>query len=582
MPWLLSGNRASAVLLLVFSSILSATPRLVLSTSAIGPLYITPGTNGQLQTVQASNAGDGTLSITTATSASWLAASVGAQAACTGQTGNCLPISISLNTASLAAGSYTEYVTVTAPNDIDSPQQISVSVIVAGVPGSVTLYVAPNGGTASVNIYPHSAVVGAASTQSGGVWLAFGQPTGSGFGVPYTITATSQTGQATGTYSGAVVISGSTFLPDNQTVKVTLNVTASPIIQVNNQNVLINGSAGGSKVTSNITFTNQGQGTLSVTGAAVASSSNNVFTASVTSANSITITADPSQVAAGLYTGTVTITSNAANNAQVSIPVEFTVSAAGVPNIYQGGIVNIATFLADPVSPGDIVSIFGDGFAAVGSNFTNQGAPPLATRLGGVSVLVNNAPAPLYFVSRQQINFQMPYEAAVGGVATIQVLTNSGASSNIRSVPIVTQAPRILTWAQSQVSGNYGVVVNSDNSLSLPPGTGLGTSRLSRPNDVIVIYCTGLGQTSPTAVTGAPAGSNPVESNSNVTVTFGTSTNAVQARAAFAGLTPTAVGLYQVNVTIPSNVPIGNSVPLTLSMGNNVSANVVNIPIAAQ
>jgi uncharacterized protein (TIGR03437 family) len=580
MPRLLSGNRASAVLLLVFSSILSATPRLVLSTSAIGPLYVTAGTNGQLQTVQASNAGDGTLTITTATSASWLAASVGAQAACVGQTGNCLPISISLNTASLAAGSYTEYVTVTAPNDIDSPQQISVNVIVAGVPASVTLYAAPNGGTASVNIYPHTAVVGAVSTQSGGVWLSFGQPTKSGFGVPYPITATSQTGQAAGTYSGAVAISGSTFLPDNQTVNVTLNVTASPIIQVNNQNLLMTGYAGGPKVTSTIAFTNQGQGTLSVTGATVFSSVNSLFTASATSANSITITADPSQASAGLYTGKVTITSNAANNAQVSIPVEFTVLAAGVPNISQGGIVNIATFLADPVSPGDIVSIFGDQFSAVGSTFTNQGAPPLATRLGGVSVLVNSVAAPLYFVSRQQINFQMPYEAPVGGASTIQVLTNSGASSNIRSAAIVSQAPRILTWPTTEVSGNYGVVVNSDNTLSLLPGAGLGPSRLSKPNDVIVIYCTGLGETTPAAVTGAPAGSNPVQSIQNVTVTFGNSTVPVAAQAVFAGLTPTAVGLYQVNVTIPTNVPIGNSVPLALNIGT-ISSNVVNIPIAS-
>jgi len=130
------------------------------------------------------------------------------------------------------------------------------------------------------------------------------------------------------------------------------------------------------------------------------------------------------------------------------------------------------------------------------------------------------------------------------------------------------------------VQGNYGIVVNSDNSISLPPpGIGIST-RISKPGDVIVIYCIGLGQTTGPAVTGVPASSNPLLANSNVTVTFGNSTNPVQAQAAFAGLTPTAVGLYQVNVTIPSNAPVGNNVPLTLTI-NNTSSNVVNMAIAS-
>src|SRR5580700_9773938 len=107
MQWLLRRNCASAVVLLASSSILSATPRLVLSASAIGPIYVTPGANGPLQTLVASNAGDGILSVATSTSASWLAASVGTQFACAAPlTGICYPISISLNTASLAPGSH--------------------------------------------------------------------------------------------------------------------------------------------------------------------------------------------------------------------------------------------------------------------------------------------------------------------------------------------------------------------------------------------------------------------------------------------------------------------------------------------
>ena len=115
----------------------------------------------------------------------------------------------------------------------------------------------------------------------------------------------------------------------------------------------------------------------------------------------------------------------------------------------------------------------------------NPGLPPLATQLGNVQVLVNGSPAPLYFVSRQQINFQMPYETPVAHIATVQVV-NAGAAGNIRSVQAVASSPHILVWAASQAPGGYGIVVNPDNTLSLPAtDTGLGRAvRPSRPGDV--------------------------------------------------------------------------------------------------
>jgi uncharacterized protein (TIGR03437 family) len=492
----------------------------------------------------------------------------------------------------LAPGNYTQYVTVIAPATIDAPTQVPVNVIVANVPSSLTLYVPPSGGTASINIYPHTAIASAIATQTGGSWLTIGAPTGATtFGTPYAITGTSQTGQAAGTYTGTVTVTGGAFPADNQVINVTLDVTTSPIIQVNNQNVLLQGYAGGPQVTSVISFSNIGMGTLTIASASItpggsstASPTNNIFSLNVTSPSSITVIANPSQVGPGLYIGTITLTSNAANSAQVSIPVELTIAEGGVPTIYQSGIVNTATFLPDTVSQGDIVSVWGDQFTPVGGNFTNPtnpisqpGNPRLATALGNAQVLVNGVPAPLYFVSRQQINFQMPYEAIPGQVTTVQVVAN-GVNSDIRSVQVAAAAPRILVWPVSMVPGNYGVVVNEDNTDSLPP-PGIANSRLSKPGDSIVIYCIGLGQTSPSATTGAEvSASSLLTTPTNAVVTFGTGPNAVQAQAFYTGLTPTEVGLYQVNVTIPANAPTGNSVPLEFNLGGS-NSNVVNIPI---
>ena len=39
----------------------------------------------------------------------------------------------------------------------------------------------------------------------------------------------------------------------------------------------------------------------------------------------------------------------------------------------------------------------------------------------------------------------------------------------------------------------------------------------------------------------------------------------------FSGLSPGAPGLYQVNVTVPSNITAGSSVPITIAVGSQTS-----------
>jgi uncharacterized protein (TIGR03437 family) len=563
-----------------------AASSLVVNPSQLGPFYLSPGGNGSVQTVEAFNAGTGDFNVTASTSASWLVATTGALRACTiKQSGNCVPVSIALNTSGLTPGSYTEYLTVTVPGAVDSPLQIPVTVVIASVPTAATLYSTPFGKT-SFNIYPSNQINIAMATTTAGSWLSFQAPLTSPsftFGTPYTINATPQPGMAAGTYSGTVTVTGSSNANDNQAIAVTLVVTDNPIIQVNNSALLMNGAQGGPKVSVPVTLVNIGEGNLSVSNASVTSSTAGFLGATADNTNSVVITADPGQLTPGLYTGTVSVTSNAANSTQVAIPVEFTVTASGQPTISQGGIVNIATFLADSIPQGGIAAIFGDQFSATGSFYTNTTAPPLARQLGNVQVLVNGAAAPLYYVSRQQINFQMPYDIQAGQSTTVQVVSNN-VSGNIRSVQITSAAPRILVWPSNVAQGSYGIIVNSDGSVSLPTTAGVQAfqSRPSKPLETITIYCIGLGQTNPGAISGAPATAVPLEQVSGISVSVGSLPAVSTITPVFAGLTPTAVGLYQVNVTLPNNVPIGGSVPISLNANNVTASNIANIAISAQ
>jgi uncharacterized protein (TIGR03437 family) len=577
------------ILFLAFAATLSAAPQLVLSTTSVGPIHVIPGTNGATQTVQARNAGTGSLNLSAAASATWLAATVGATQACTGATGSCNPIGIALNTAALTAGLYTGYVTVTDPNAVDTPQQITVTVNVAGIPGSLSLYVVPTGAadsSTSALIFTQAAVTAKVTTQSGGNWLAF--ITGgigfvgcsSGY-CEYGIQATAQKGQATGSYTGTVALTGANPA-DNKTIDVTLNVTNSPIIEPIATPVQLSGFPGGANATATVSFNNIGSGTLDITAATASSSTGSFLSASVSSPDTIVLTAAPGTLASGYYSGTVTLTSNAANNSQISVPVVFTAEAAGTPLIYSLGVVNIANFTADAATaPGEILAAFGDQLAPTGTFAQNPGAPPLATTLGTVQVLVNGVPAPLYFVSPTQVNFQLPYEASTGQVTTVQVVSN-GTPGNTRPVNVTASVPRVLIWQASFIAGSYGIVVNNQDGSLVVPGAVAGyATHPAKPGDTITIYCTGLGETIPAAVTGAAASSSTLEAIQNVTVTFGGGFigNPVTASTIFAGLTPTAVGLYQVDVTIPANVPIGAAVPVTVNL-NGASSNPGNIAVS--
>jgi uncharacterized protein (TIGR03437 family) len=365
---------------------------------------------------------------------------------------------------------------------------------------------------------------------------------------------------------------------------VTLTVTNSPILVPVVPAIQFNSYNGGAKPTSSGSFTNVGAGTLAITAAQATSSTGNFLSAAVSNSSAVTVTADPGSLAPGIYTGSVTITSNAANNSQISIPVVFNVETPGVPLINFAGVVNIANYSSDPAAPGEILTIFGDQLAAPGTLAQNPGLPPLATTLGGVQVLVNNVPAPLYYASSGQINFQLPYEVPAGSVATVQVVSN-GTPGNVRPLNIVASVPRLLSWPASVVAGNHAIAVNQDYSLVLPTSLTIGTyiSHPAKAGDTITVYCTGLGQTTPAAVTGAAASATTLQPVSNVSVTFGggftgTATNVA---AYFAGLTPTSVGLYQVNVTLPANTPVGATVPVSVNISvNGVASNSANIAVS--
>ena len=168
--------------------------------------------------------------------------------------------------------------------------------------------------------------------------------------------------------------------------------------------------------------------------------------------------------------------------------------AAG-PSISVGGIVNAGSF-QQTVSPGALISIFGQGFAA---GQAQAASLPLPSSLLGVTVRVNNIPAPLLYVGPTQINCQMPVDVKPGAATvTVQSGTLGSASQNIN---VTAASPALFSD-----SSGHGIIQNQDYSLNT-------SQRAAKAGEVVILYGTGLGATNPALVSGASSPGVPNSMN---------------------------------------------------------------------
>ena len=171
--------------------------------------------------------------------------------------------------------------------------------------------------------------------------------------------------------------------------------------------------------------------------------------------------------------------------------------------------------------------------------FPRAGSVPLPLTLGGASLKVGGRPAPILYAGSGQINFQVPYEATTG-TSTVAV-TAGGVSSPAAPVTVAAAAPGIFVYGN-----NWAIVQNRDYSLN-------GPSNPEKVGNYITLYGTGGGAVTPAVATGNAA---PASTVSVTTLDVTASINGVPASVIFAGLTPGAVGLLQVNIQVP-DLPSG-------------------------
>ena len=139
---------------------------------------------------------------------------------------------------------------------------------------------------------------------------------------------------------------------------------------------------------------------------------------------------------------------------------------------------------------------------------------------------------------------------------------------------VAAQAQADLATAYNDAAGRQTPVIVAGNigGQTLTPGLYSSTSSLAISSGVLTLDAQAVTNQ---PATGAAAPSSPLAFTGSLpTVSIG----GVQSLVTYSGLAPTLVGLYQVNVLVPSLVVRGRAVPVILSIGGALS-NAVTIAV---
>ncbi|HYA17754.1 MAG TPA: putative Ig domain-containing protein [Bryobacteraceae bacterium] len=213
------------------------------------------------------------------------------------------------------------------------------------------------------------------------------------------------------------------------------------------------------------------------------------------------------------------------------------------------------------LAPGTVVALYGSGLASAAAQ---PAALPLPTSVNGTQVIVGGIAAPLYYTSSGQINAQIPFELDAESQYDV-VISANGALTTPQAIQLTPASP--------------GVAANSDTTIIAEHANGalITSSSPAQPGETIVVFLAGMGATNVNVASGSGSPSNPLAqmpTSSGVSVTV----DSTPASIGFAGLTPGAVGLYQINFRVPSSMSNGNH-QLTVSQASGAASNSTLLPV---
>jgi uncharacterized protein (TIGR03437 family) len=252
-------------------------------------------------------------------------------------------------------------------------------------------------------------------------------------------------------------------------------------------------------------------------------------------------------------------------------PLEFSASALGNdPKLTPGGVVGAGGSIPSirTVTPGAILSLYGADFVPEGRGRRAMlESNRLPTVLEGVCVYFDSTPGFMLDAYPGQLNVVAP--AVAGPTTTIRVHKQCGQPDEERTepetLPVAAAAPEFFFYAATPTGENPVAAVDAINLEFLGPLTILdGLARPARPGELVTVYLSGLGATTP-AVSPGTIATAVSRVNARVEVRLAGRLLA-DSDVLYAGFSPGSL-IYQVNFRVPTGLPAANQ-PIEVRVGD--------------
>lgn len=243
-------------------------------------------------------------------------------------------------------------------------------------------------------------------------------------------------------------------------------------------------------------------------------------------------------------------------------PKNIAVMLDPVPFVDKGGIKNGAGDTPEAlVAPGSVVSVVGLNLAP---GEERGPASPLKQSLAGVTMRAAGQLMPLFYVSPEQINAQLPFETGEGS----QTLTVSvpGKPDLTVNFTVARNAPGLFSTAAGDTA--YALAVHADGSPVSPDSP-------AAKGETITLFGTGFGPYVGTAPDGFAL---PADPNFMLADAVNLVVGDADVPTSYAGAAAQKVGVNAVSFTVGDGLPEGTNAPVKVRI-NRHESNTVILPL---
>jgi trimeric autotransporter adhesin len=235
-------------------------------------------------------------------------------------------------------------------------------------------------------------------------------------------------------------------------------------------------------------------------------------------------------------------------------------------NLSITAVTNAASNQTGAIAPGEVIVIYGTNIGpATLTTYQLTSGGQLSTSIGGTSVYVNGAPAPMLYASLFQVSAIVPF--GVTGSSAYVFVENQGQTTAPVTVNVAPTAPAVFTLNLSGTG--QAAAFNSDNSVN-------SAANPAKAGSIVTLFITGAGATNPPSTDGSLATVPLPMPVAQITVAIG----GKQATVNYAGGSlGTVDGIIQVNATVPGGLAAG-AAPVIVQVGNAASQGNVTISVS--